>query len=107
MPVLRVLKPNEQKRYEHPPIFDETTRKVYLSFTDEVKDAIQQARTPSTKVFFLLLHGYFRASNRFYTPDRFYEKDIRYVCHQLKIYRNKVDFPITVEPPTLESNSKS
>jgi len=92
MPVLRVLKPNEQKRYEHPPIFEETTRKIYLSFTDEVKDAIKQARTPATKVFFLLLHGYFRASSRFYTPDRFYEKDIRYVCHQLKIYRKRVDF---------------
>ncbi len=92
MPILRVLKPNEQKRYEHPPIFDETTRKVYLSFTDDIKDPIRQLRTPSNKVFYLLLYAYFRASSRFYPPDRFYEKDIRYVCHQLKIYRSEVDF---------------
>ena len=92
MPVLRVLKTNEQKRYDHPPIFDDTTRKVYLSFTDNIGVSIKPLRTPSNKVLFLLLYGYFRASTRFYTPDKFYEKDIRYVCHQLKLYRNEVDF---------------
>jgi hypothetical protein len=44
MPILRVLKPNEQKRYEHPPIFDDTTRKIYLSFADNVKEPIKQGQ---------------------------------------------------------------
>ena len=92
MAVLRVLKPNEQKRYEYPPIFDDATRKFYLSFTDDIEAPIKQLRTPTNKVFYLLLYGYFKASNRFYTPDKFYEKDIHYTCHQLKIYRNEVDF---------------
>ncbi len=92
MPILNVLKPNEQKRYENPPVFDDKTRSLFLFMTDENQRLLEPLRTASNKVFFMLLLGYFRAGNRFYTPDKFYEKDIQYVCDQLKIYRAAVSF---------------
>jgi len=73
-------------------VFDDKTREIFLFVTDENQRLIEPLRTASNKVFFLLLLGYFRAGNRFYTPDKFYEKDIQYICDQLKIYRAAVSF---------------
>jgi hypothetical protein len=92
MPILQVLKANEQKRYESPPVFDDRTRKAYLSLTGYIQTLVKQLRTPTNKVFSLLLYGYFKTSNRFYTPDKFYKKDIRYISRQLKLDQAKVDF---------------
>ena len=92
MSKVNVLKSVEQKRYESPSVFDDKTRKIYLFADEEIQRLTGQSRTPKNKVFILLMLGYFKADNRFYTPDKFYEKDIQYVCIQLKISRSAVRF---------------
>ena len=85
MPRMRILNTAEQARFEHPPAFDCAERKRHFDFSQSVLHAARGLRGPANRIGFLLAYGYFRAARRFFSPERFHERDIRFVSRALDL----------------------
>ena len=85
MPRMRILNTAEQARFEHPPVFDSAERKRHFDFSQSVLHAARGLRGPANRIGFLLAYGYFRAARRFFSPERFHERDIRFVSRALDL----------------------
>ncbi len=79
MPRMRILNAAEQARLEHPPVFNSAERKRFFDFSQSVLDAAHELRSTTNRVGFLLAYGYFRATRRFFSPERYHERDIAFV----------------------------
>ena len=80
---MRILTKNEQEAFNKPPLFDHREREKFFSFPEELIDVAMKMRTLNSKIGFLVMCGYFKATKRFYLPQDFYEDDIEAVIHQL------------------------
>ncbi len=82
MPFIQIL--SEQKRmvYEQPPAFTAKERKYFFSLPVSLKSRVYSFPALSNRVGFRLMFGYFLATKKFYPPESFHEKDIRYLCNQ-------------------------
>ena len=90
MPKMRILDQAEEQQFENPPEFNNVDRKKFLTFPEEILLQCEKMKVPSKKAFFLLAFGYFKAKNKFY-PNKFNEKDLKYVCMKLSIPFEKVN----------------
>lgn len=79
MPRMRILNAAEQARLEHPPVFNSAERKRFFDFSQSVLDTAHELRSTTYRVGFLLAYGYFRATRRFFSPERYHERDIAFV----------------------------
>ena len=79
MPRMRILNADEQARLEHPPVFNSAERKRFLDFSKSIMDAAHDLRSTANRIGFLLACGCFRAARRFFSPERFHERDIAFV----------------------------
>ena len=79
MPRMRILSAADQARLEHPPFFDSAERKRYFDFPQFAMDVAQGLRGPANQIGFLLAYGYFRAAQRFFSPEQYRERDIAFV----------------------------
>lgn len=102
MSTIRILTPTEIRNYESPPRFDSFSRKKFFALPISLMKEIENLRTSSGKIAFILQTGYFRSANRFF-GNRFYEADIAYVAGRLSLPK-----PVTLEVPkqTLARNRK-
>ena len=83
MPRLHVLSDPEADRFDQPPVFNTVQRKKYFNITPPVRKLIQPLRKPYTQVGFVLQWGYFLYTTRFFSVDRFQDKDISYIIRLL------------------------
>lgn len=79
MAQMRILDYSEEQKFENPPEFNNLDRKRFLTFPDEIISQFEKMKVDTKKAFFLLTFGYFKATNKFY-PNRYNEKDLKYVC---------------------------
>lgn len=79
MPKMRILDHAEEQQFENPPEFNNVDRKKFLTFPEKILLQCEKMKVPSKKAFFLLAFGYFKAKNKFF-PNKFNEKDLKYVC---------------------------
>lgn len=79
-----LLTPEEQNRFDQPPIFTSSERKHYLHLTASSQALLANIQGESNQVCFLVSLGYFKARKRFYAK-RFHEADLRYAASQLNI----------------------
>lgn len=79
-----LLTPEEQNRFDQPPIFTSSERKHYLQLTASSQALLANIQGESNQVCFLVSLGYFKARKRFYAK-LFYEADLRYAASQLQI----------------------
>lgn len=102
MSTIRILTPTEIRNYESPPRFDSFSRKKYFALPISLMKAVENLRTSSGKIAFILQTGYFRSANRFF-GNLFYEADIAYVAGRLSLPN-----PVALEIPkqTLARNRK-
>lgn len=90
MSQMKILSDPERRAFDTPPKFTSIDRKRFFDLPVGLKKTIDNLRTPTTKVCFLLVAGYFRASKRFYAR-KFNDEDITYVLQKLSIDQQQVN----------------
>lgn len=91
MPIPYVLTSNEQEAFDNPPSLSAEMRTICFSIDNELDKELNNLRTPSTKVGFLLQYGYFKASRRFFFVNRFQSEDIEYAVKALGFSKDDID----------------
>jgi len=90
MPIPYVLTSNEQEAFDNPPSLSAEMRTICFSIDNELDKELNNLRTPSTKVGFLLQYGYFKASRRFFFVNRFQSEDIEYAAKALGFSKDDI-----------------
>jgi len=85
MPRMRILTSSEQEAFDKPPLFDYQQRKQYFNFPKALLEVARVLRTPNSRMGFLLLCGYFKATKRFFQPHNFLQRDIEAIARQLNL----------------------
>lgn len=84
MPRQRILAPDEQKYFDTPPEFSASDRKKYFFVSQALGEILASIRSPGNRACFLVLLGYFRATQRFY-GKRYHPRDLEFVARQLGV----------------------
>jgi len=84
---------NEQKirEYDYPPHFKSADRKQFLTLPIGLQKQTSSFHTLTNKVCFHLTFAYFKACGRFFTPARFRDRDIEFVCRRMGVFSFVVD----------------
>ena len=85
MPLLTILSSAEQSSFDSPPTFTAEERIAQFATTNTELLLIQSLKTSTNQVGFLLQFGYFKVSGKFFTAEKFKQKDIIYVTNLLNI----------------------
>ena len=85
MTQLVFLSPAEKRQFDSPPVLTKAQRPAYFTVTEDIRRTLGALRTATNKVGFLLQLGYFKHSGKFFAPNTFRLRDIRYLKQQLKI----------------------
>ena len=85
MSLLTILSSAEQSSFDSPPIFNSEERITQFATTNTELTYIQNLKTPTNQVGFLLQFGYFKVSGKFFTAEKFKQKDINYVANLLNV----------------------
>ena len=91
MPQITILSDKEIVEYDYPPKFYSADRKLFLTLPAGLKKHLSSFHTPTNKVCFHLTYAYFKACGRFFTPARFRDRDIEFVCRRMGIFDFSVD----------------
>ncbi len=84
MSLLRIFTPPERDVFESPPLFTSIDRKKYFSFPVGIMNVADGLRTQANKLYFLVMFGYFKATQKFYRHPP-HQRDIDFVCQKLNI----------------------
>lgn len=90
MPRLQSLNQVEKKSFDLPPEFNSFQRKKFFRVNSWSKKILEDIRTENTKVYFILLLGYFNATGQFYTSGKFHRNDIEFVCNQVNVNLSEI-----------------
>ncbi len=83
---IKILTSKDIKIFDWPPEFNGEERKHFFSLPTWVTtNLLETFRTPTTKVGFILQLGYFKAVNKFFSPSRFYQRDIHFIVRKIDI----------------------
>lgn len=91
MTKLVILKPNERRRFDSPPLFNADERSLYFSMNNVEMEIIQGLRTANNKVGFAMQLAYFKANGKFYYTEQFRQQDISYVTKILGLLPENID----------------
>lgn len=81
---MQLLKREEQRSFDKPPIFSSGERKQYLRLTEAATAILQKLRGDNNKLYFFVTLAYFKANKRFYARQC-HETDLLYAARQLDI----------------------
>ncbi len=79
------LSSSDKRKFDAPPVLTHDQRLAYFVVTDDIRRTLSALRTPANKVGFMLQHGYFKHSGKFFAPNTFRSRDIKFLKDQLKI----------------------
>jgi Arc/MetJ-type ribon-helix-helix transcriptional regulator len=91
MPTFNILNSQEKIQYSSVPKFTSYDRKKYFKINSEIETCLAVLRKPTTKVAFLLVLGYFKATKQFFSSS-FCEADISYLCSKLGLTTGSFEF---------------
>lgn len=91
MSKLTILSEREQGQYEHPPIFQSSNYVHFLRLPHALQVEFSSLRSLTNQVCFHLMYAYFKASGRFFVPNKFRERDVERVCKRLGMFAFAVD----------------
>ena len=66
MSVIQILTKDEEKIFELPPSFDSFAKNHFFKLTSGINEIILEMKSDSNKILFILMFGYFKATNRFF-----------------------------------------
>lgn len=90
--VIKIFNSTEAKIYDSPPVFDSEERKRFFDLPKWACEVVEDLRTPTTKVGFILQLGYFQAVNRFFDADKFYPRDADFIAKRTGVHFEPVDW---------------
>lgn len=79
---MKIFNALEEEAFESPPPFNSSERKRFFYLSASLNKTVETLRTPTNKVCFLLMAGYFKARRKFFNRQ-FLQKDIEYVARQI------------------------
>ncbi len=82
MPRMKVFNTLEAETFETPPVFNTVERKRFFTLPAGLDELVETLRTPTNKVCFILVAGYFRSRRKFF-PQRFRQADVDFVAARL------------------------
>ena len=88
---IKIMSPQAILTFNTPPEFNGEARKKFFSPPVWAKKTLNELRTPVNKIGFILQLGYFRAVNKFFSYERFHQKDVDFVAHRLQILLHDVE----------------
>ncbi|MGR9054119.1 MAG: DUF4158 domain-containing protein, partial [Gammaproteobacteria bacterium] len=86
---MKIFSTLEEEAFESPPVFNSAERKRFFSLPLILKDSVVTLRTPTNKVCFLVVAGYFEARHKFFARQ-FRQTDIEYVACQIGVNPSEV-----------------
>jgi len=86
MPKMTILNEQEIKEYDYPPRFKSADRKQFLTLSVALQKQLSAFHTLTNKVCFHLTFAYFKACGRFFSPTRFRDRDIEFVCRRMSVF---------------------
>jgi TnpA family transposase len=84
MPKRKILTQQEINIFDSPPEFTAEGRKCFFYISKRCRSVLEILRNPTSEVGFVLQIGYFKAVNKFFTPEQFNPNDVKYVQDKLK-----------------------
>ena len=89
MPSMNIFNTLEREASESPPVFNNVERLHFFFAPLMFNDAMENMRTPTNKVCFLVTAGYFKARRKFFARQ-FHQVDIAFVAEQLGLTASEV-----------------
>jgi len=79
----------EQEAFESPPVFHNADRLNFFFAPLMFNDSMESMRTPTNKVCFIVMAGYFKARRKFFSRQ-FHQADIEFVAGQIGMDPDKI-----------------
>ena len=73
MSVLQILTKDEIKNFESAPKFDLLAKNHFFKMTDALNHMTMEMKNDSNKILFILMYGYFKATNKFFDIQNLYQ----------------------------------
>jgi len=89
MPSMNIFNTLERDAFESPPVFNNAERLHFFFAPLMFNDAMESMRTPTNKVCFIVMAGYFEARRKFFARQ-FHQADIAFVTGQLGLAASEV-----------------
>lgn len=89
MPRMNIFNILEQEAFESPPVFNNAERLTFFFAPSMFNDSMESMRTPTNKVCFIVMAGYFKARRKFFAR-RFHQADIEFVAAQIGLDPSQV-----------------
>jgi len=80
---MNVLSPSEQEQFDTPLVFNGAERKHFFDFPLGIRELAEDLRSAVGTVGFLVGHGYFKSSKRFFLTQHYHQREMAYVARQL------------------------
>jgi len=90
MPRIKILNTTEKNTFESPPVFNSVERRRFFTLPQMLNESMENLKSPTNKVCFVVTAGYFKARHRFFARQ-FHQTDIVYVASQIGVQINDVD----------------
>jgi TnpA family transposase len=90
--IIKILNSTEVKMHDSPPLFDSEERKRIFDLPKWACEIVEDLRTPTTTVGFILQLGYFRAVNRFFDADKFHPRDVDFIAKRMGLHFEEIDW---------------
>lgn len=91
MPRMQIWNRKEIAAYDNPPHFNTYQRKLFFQLPKSLEKKRSSLHNHTNQIGFYLMFGYFKATKRFFSPVRFDEQDIDFVCRRLGVFSFGVD----------------
>ncbi|MEM7373829.1 MAG: Tn3 family transposase [Bacteroidota bacterium] len=86
MPKLQIWNRKEIASYDNPPYFNTYQRKLFFTLPRSLAKKQRSFHSLTNQIGFHLMFGYFKACRRFFTPARFQDQDIEFVCKRMGVF---------------------
>lgn len=85
-----ILSQFEIKKFDNPPLFNDSERREYFMIPPSVWSILDSLVNDDNKIGFILQLGYFKATNKFYSE--YYEGDVAYIADQLGLDTSNIEY---------------
>src|SRR5262249_48605457 len=90
MPRMKIFNSQEEEAFESPPVFNLGERKKFFTLPLGLTELFDDCRTPTNKVGFVLIAGYFRSRRKFF-GKQFRPADVDFVATRLGLPMPEID----------------